>query len=97
MKSHFEQVYILGGILIGLTALSMLIVVFFVRVIQDEKDKTRPKIGMCANNLKIVVEFIRHLKNRNQLLLIPINIWLGCNLGFLGAEFTRVPILNAST
>jgi hypothetical protein len=30
------------------------------------------------------------MKNRNQLLLIPITIWSGLEQGFFGADFTAV-------
>lgn len=45
---------------------------------------------MLVDSLKLVVSTVKHLKNVNQLLLIPLTMWSGLEQSFLGAQFTKV-------
>ena len=40
--------------------------------------------------MQLLVATFRHMKNKNQLLVIPITIWSGIEQGFFGADFTAV-------
>jgi hypothetical protein len=42
------------------------------------------------NQFDLIKSTILHLKNRNQLLIIPITLWLGFEQAFIGADFTKV-------
>ena len=42
--------------------------------------------------MQLLVATFRHMKNKNQLLVIPITIWSGIEQGFFGADFTAVSV-----
>jgi hypothetical protein len=44
----------------------------------------------APSGLSLLVATFKLMKNRNQLLLIPITIWSGLEQGFFGADFTAV-------
>lgn len=46
------------------------------------------------NPLKLLVNTLRHLRNKNQLLIIPLTMWSGFEQAFISADFTRVKFLN---
>lgn len=45
---------------------------------------------MLRHSVKLLVSTVKHLRNVNQLLLIPLTIWSGLEQSFLGAQFTKV-------
>ncbi len=45
---------------------------------------------MLRNSVKLLISTIKHMRNINQLLLIPMTIWSGLELTFLFAQFTQV-------
>ncbi len=55
---------------------------------------------MLRDSVKLLISTIKHMKSRNQLLLIPLTIWSGLEQSFLGAQFTKVKFkksLNTSS
>ena len=49
---------------------------------------------MLRHSVKLLISTIKHLRNGNQLLLIPLTIWSGLEQSFLGAQFTKVDQLH---
>lgn len=45
---------------------------------------------MLRHSVKLLISTIKHMKNINQLFLIPLTIWSGLEQSFLGAQFTKV-------
>jgi len=47
---------------------------------------------MLWHSFKLLISTGKHMRNINQLLLIPLTIWSGLEQSFLGAQFTKVKI-----
>ena len=45
---------------------------------------------MLRQSVKLLVSTGKHMRNANQLLLIPLTVWSGLEQSFLGAQFTKV-------
>ena len=50
----------------------------------------RKKTSWKLSFMIIIQNYFRHMKNRDQLLIIPLTIWSGIEQGFFGADFTAV-------
>ena len=54
------------------------------------------KIGLAHSKeekkspLKLIFNTFKNMKNTNQVLLIPLTVWLGFEQGYLLADFTKV-------
>ena len=75
------------GIYIAVSLLGMLII--FVGLDGYEQiglDTDKPQ----KNKWKLLVNTLRHMANKNQLLIIPLTVWSGLEQAFAGADFTRV-------
>ena len=78
--------------------IGILFILFFLDSYPRDDQTTANKKGDEENNKKmsfkhqfdLVKSTIVHLKNRNQLLIIPITLWLGFEQAFIGADFTKV-------
>ena len=53
----------------------------------DSEDSTK-------TGLQLIYATGRQMKNKKQLLLLPITIWSGLEQGFFGADFTAVNIYH---
>ena len=53
---------------------------------QVKKDEKRS----IKDQFALVKETLVHLKKPNQILIIPITLWLGFEQAFIGADFTKV-------
>jgi hypothetical protein len=49
---------------------------------------------MLRNSVKLLISTVKHMRDMNQLLLIPLTIWSGLEQSFLGAQFTKVKLFN---
>lgn len=47
---------------------------------------------MFRHSITLLISTAKHMRNLNQLLLIPLTIWSGLQQSFLGAQFTKVNI-----
>jgi hypothetical protein len=45
---------------------------------------------MLRKSVKLLISSIKHMRNINQLLLIPLTIWSGLEQSYLGAQFSKV-------
>lgn len=51
--------------------------------LENSKEEKKSPINLLINTL-------RHLKNKKQLLIIPLTMWSGFEQAFISADFTRV-------
>jgi predicted MFS family arabinose efflux permease len=77
----------LCGIYIGTALFSAFLVLVFLN--------TYKQIGMTpsqkqfASPVHLLANTIKHIKNKNQLLIIPLTLWSGFEQAFIGADFTK--------
>lgn len=45
---------------------------------------------MFRHSFTLLISTVKHMRNFNQLLLIPLTIYSGLEQSFLGAQFTKV-------
>lgn len=58
--------------------------------LDQRRSTSRDQISvMLRNSMKLLVSTVKHMRNINQLLLIPITIWAGLQLTFIFAQFTQ--------
>ncbi|CAF2035479.1 unnamed protein product [Rotaria magnacalcarata] len=82
-----KTVDILCIVYICICACSILTVVVF---LNQRRKSTRDKIPvMLRDSFKLLISTIKHMRNVNQLLLIPLTVWSGLEQSFLGAQFTK--------
>jgi predicted MFS family arabinose efflux permease len=87
-KPNISTVYMLCGIYLALGVIGILLIVFlFDDFAKSPSERTQKK--SLKSQLGLVKSVFLHLKKRNQLLIIPITMWLGFEQGFLGADFTK--------
>lgn len=77
-----STVYTLCLIYIILAFLSITLITFLLNDLKVRKKKQE-------NKLDLLISTVKQMKNKNQLLIIPLTLWLGFSLAFIGADFTR--------
>jgi hypothetical protein len=45
---------------------------------------------MLRHSATLLISTVKHMRNVDQLFLIPLTIWSGLEQSYLGAQFTRV-------
>ena len=83
----FKKVYLLCGIYVACALVAVLITSIFA--------DTHEKIGLkCTkkfnSSYKLFLNTLKHIKDTNQLLIIPLTLWFGVQQVFIGADFTKV-------
>merc|ERR1712083_767567 len=77
-----------AGIYLFCSISSALIIAFFVdpltRFGEDERKEGKEKL----TGTQLLVATFRHMKKKNQILIIPLTFWSGAEQGFFGADFT---------
>ena len=89
-NTDITQIYIIAGIFLGCSLAAAAIIAVFVdpltRFGEEERNEGKEKL----TGVQLLVATFRHMKNKNQLLVIPITIWSGIEQGFFNADFTAV-------
>ena len=86
-KPLLSTVYILCGIYVGTALCSALLILVFLN--------TYKQIGMSPSKKQfpspyhLLVNTLKHAKNKNQLLIIPLTLWSGFEQAYIGADFTK--------
>jgi MFS family permease len=78
-------------ILLGLASI-VLIMCFLNNYKQKNPEKSRDyavKSSERTEQFELLISTIDQLKNRYQILIIPLTLWLGFSLAFIGADFTK--------
>ncbi|CAF0921089.1 unnamed protein product [Adineta ricciae] len=66
---------------------SILTVIIF---LDQRRKASKEKISiMLRRSMILLVSTVKHMRNVNQLLLIPLTIWSGLEQSYLGAQFTK--------
>lgn len=90
-KPLLETVYILCGIYVGLALIGAGCIFFFLNTYKqiglESKKQTKSPLSLLLNTIK-------HIKNPNQLLIIPLTLWSGFEQAFISADFTKVFIFQ---
>ncbi|CAF1479647.1 unnamed protein product [Didymodactylos carnosus] len=86
-KIDQKTVTLLCIVYIVICACSITIVVIFL----DQRRKTSADTipMMLKKSVKLLVSTVKHLKDFNQILLIPLTMWSGLEQSFLSAQFTK--------
>ncbi|XP_055939287.1 UNC93-like protein [Argiope bruennichi] len=86
-----EKRYILTGIYFTIVVLAGFVILFFMDPLDDsscednvKNDKEKPRLS--AN---LLIATFEHMKNRDQLLLIPLSFYCGLADGFYNCDFTK--------
>ena len=80
------------GIYVGCALFASFIIFMFI--------DSYKKIGLSVsretnqNPVNLLINTIRHIKNKNQLLIIPLTLFSGFEQAYLGADFTKVIFYN---
>ena len=89
-ETDITKIYIIAGIFLGCSLAAAAIVAIFVdpltRFGEDERNDDREQLS----GVQLLVATFRHMKNKNQILVIPITIWSGIEQGYFNADFTAV-------
>jgi len=86
--TDITKIYIIAGIFLGCSLSAAAIIAIFVdpltRFGEDERNSEREEL----TGVQLLVATFRHMRHRNQILVIPITIWSGIEQGFFNAAFT---------
>ena len=63
-------------------------IVSILRFGEDERKEGKEKL----TGTQLLVATFRHMKKKNQILIIPLTFWSGVEQGFFGADFTAVSL-----
>lgn len=87
-ETDITKIYIIAGIFLGCSLAAAAIVAIFVdpltRFGEDERNEDKEQLS----GVQLLVATFRHMKNKNQILVIPITIWSGIEQGYFNADFT---------
>jgi chromate transport protein ChrA len=85
-----STVYLLCGIFIGFAIISIGLISIFLKSykrneLENSKDKTF--------TFSLFISTIRLLKNKYQILIIPLTMFIGFEQAFINADFTKVILI----
>jgi len=87
-KTPLSQIYTMAGIYLVCSFSAAVIVALFVdpltRFGEEERKEGRPAL----TGKQLLVATFKHMKNKKQLLIIPLTFWSGIEQGFFSADFT---------
>jgi len=87
-KTDITKIYTIAGIFLACSLAAAAIIAIFVdpltRFGEDERNDKKEEL----TGVQLLVATFRHLKNKNQILIVPLTIWSGLEQGFFGADFT---------
>lgn len=86
-KPQMVTVYLLCAIYIGLGVMSILLIKLFLR--EYERHTQLKESDTKQGRFDLLISTITQMKERNQVLIIPITLWMGFSLGYMGADFTK--------
>lgn len=89
-RPQLSTVYMLCFIYVSLVICSILLIISSLNSYlinnDDEKEKDH---NQKKEKCDLLISTIHHLKDKYQLLIIPLTLWLGFSLAFIGADFTK--------
>ena len=93
-RPELSTVYTLCFVYIILGFMSILLIIFFLdKYEQKKKPEDRREItrGLSSKSeqFQLLMSTLDQLRNQYQILIIPLTLWLGFSLAFIGADFTK--------
>lgn len=89
-RPQSSTVYLLCTIYVGLGATSILLIKFFLREYGRKKDNEQLENGgRNENQFELLISTVTQMKDKYQLLIIPLTLWMGFSLAFMGADYTK--------
>ena len=92
--TDITKIYIIAGIYLACSIAAALLVAFFVDPLSRFDSTDERKDRTASTGLQLLVATFRHMKKKEQILVIPITFWSGIEQGFFGADFTAVSTNN---
>lgn len=87
------QLFILVGVYLVLSALAVLIIILFVPNLNARDDpRQKGETQKAKLSLKHCAKTLKQLTNKLQLLMVPLNVYIGLEEGFTMVEYTVVRI-----
>jgi len=83
-----SSIYTLAGIYLACSLCAALVLAVFLDPLTRFGEEDRKKGKQQLTGMQLLVATFRHMKNKKQLLIIPLTIWSGIEQGFFGADFT---------
>jgi len=85
-----NKLYTLSGIYLACSVGAALILAIFLDPLTrfGENERREEQKQQNLSGLSLLMATFKHMKNRDQLLIIPLTIWSGIEQGFFGADFT---------
>ena len=85
IKAQLSTVYTLCIVYIVLGFLSIILI----RIALNEYKSNKALSDLKKNQYSLFISTVKQLKNRNQILILPLTLWLGFSLAFIGADYTK--------
>ncbi|GFS29616.1 UNC93-like protein [Nephila pilipes] len=87
----YNQWYTLTGIYLGFIVLAGFVIMFAVDPLEENSSEEDNKEGKQKTKLSasLLVATLKHMKDRDQLLLIPLSFYCGLADGFYNSDFTK--------
>lgn len=85
-KPQMSTVYMLCTVYVSLGVLSIVLIKFGLREYARSESVTTTSINQ---RFDLLISTITQMKEKYQLLIIPITLWMGFSLAFIGADFTK--------
>ena len=92
--TDITKIYIIAAIYLACSIAAALLVAFFVDPLSRFDTTDERKERTASTGLQLLVATFRHMKKKEQILVIPITFWSGIEQGFFGADFTAVSTNN---
>lgn len=68
-----------------------MLIVLFLNIYKRNDTKTKASGKFSCS---LFISTVKHLKNKYQLLIIPITFWIGIEQAYINADFTKVSSLQ---
>ncbi|KYN36192.1 UNC93-like protein [Trachymyrmex septentrionalis] len=81
-----ERIYLISGIYLGCMILACLIIAFAVDPL-SRYDRNRARLVKGSSGFKLLAVTLKLLKEKNQLLILPITLFIGAEQAFLFADY----------
>lgn len=85
IKAQLSTVYTLCIVYIVLGLLS----IFLIRIALNEFKSNKILSDFKKDQYSLLISTVKQLKNKNQILILPLTLWLGFSLAFIGADYTK--------
>ena len=90
MFSTIPQIYIIATVYLVCSLLAAVIVAVLVDPLTRFGEEEREEAKAALSGKQLLVATFRHMRDKKQLMVIPLTFWSGIEQGFFGADFTAV-------